>query len=173
MISNDDIKLGCNATVYYLKHDEFIIYEKDYFDYKKEQVELVELTGKIVGFRSSNGKNSKGEPLLIEKVFVLFDNPNPFSFRFDQDYIDDYNERLSAYCSTMGWLGSVEDCIDKYGCWLLVSKICAIQSSKVDPKSDGCSCKTCRTFIQYAAPNQPDGTLLCFSCRGNPVRAYY
>jgi hypothetical protein len=33
---------------------------------------------------------------------------------------------------------------------------------------DGMFCCNCQTFYQYAEPNQPDGTLLCYSCRANP-----
>jgi hypothetical protein len=33
---------------------------------------------------------------------------------------------------------------------------------------DGMFCRKCRSFYKYAEPNQPDGTLLCYSCRTNP-----
>lgn len=33
---------------------------------------------------------------------------------------------------------------------------------------DGMFCRKCRSFYKYAEPNQPDGTLLCYSCRSNP-----
>ena len=33
---------------------------------------------------------------------------------------------------------------------------------------DGMFCCKCRLFYKYAEPNQPDGTLMCFSCRSNP-----
>ncbi len=35
---------------------------------------------------------------------------------------------------------------------------------------DGMFCRRCQIFFQYAEPNQPDGTLLCYSCRNNPFR---
>lgn len=35
---------------------------------------------------------------------------------------------------------------------------------------DGMYCCKCRLFYQYAEPNQPDGTLVCYSCRSNPYR---
>lgn len=35
---------------------------------------------------------------------------------------------------------------------------------------DGMFCRKCQVFFQYAEPNQPDGTLLCYSCRNNPYR---
>lgn len=39
---------------------------------------------------------------------------------------------------------------------------------------DGCNCKVCKEFYDMAVPNQPDGkTLICWSCRQNPMRAYY
>lgn len=33
---------------------------------------------------------------------------------------------------------------------------------------DGMYCRKCRTWYQYAEPNQNDGTLLCYGCRNNP-----
>lgn len=33
---------------------------------------------------------------------------------------------------------------------------------------DGMFCRKCQSFYKYAEPNQPDGTLLCYSCRSNP-----
>ena len=33
---------------------------------------------------------------------------------------------------------------------------------------DGMFCRKCRVFYEFAESNQPDGTLLCYSCRSNP-----
>lgn len=33
---------------------------------------------------------------------------------------------------------------------------------------DGMFCCKCQSWCQYAEPNQPDGTLLCYSCLSNP-----
>ncbi len=33
---------------------------------------------------------------------------------------------------------------------------------------DGMYCRNCRTWYQFAEPNQVDGTLICYSCRNNP-----
>jgi hypothetical protein len=30
---------------------------------------------------------------------------------------------------------------------------------------DGSSCKKCKEFYQFAEPNQPDGTMICYVCR--------
>jgi hypothetical protein len=35
---------------------------------------------------------------------------------------------------------------------------------------DGMKCQKCQTFYDFAEPNQPDGSLLCYSCRSNPYR---
>lgn len=35
---------------------------------------------------------------------------------------------------------------------------------------DGAFCVICNTFCQYACANQPDGTLICWSCRQNKYR---
>jgi hypothetical protein len=32
----------------------------------------------------------------------------------------------------------------------------------------GMFCRKCKTFYKYAEGNQPDGSLLCYSCRSNP-----
>lgn len=41
---------------------------------------------------------------------------------------------------------------------------------KVHTILDGMACKNCKEFFQMATPNQPDGTLICWSCRQNPYR---
>lgn len=33
---------------------------------------------------------------------------------------------------------------------------------------DGMFCRKCKSFYKYAEGNQPDGSLLCYSCRNNP-----
>jgi len=40
----------------------------------------------------------------------------------------------------------------------------------VHEKMDGLSCCICREFYRYAEPNQPNDTLICYSCRQNPYR---
>ena len=41
---------------------------------------------------------------------------------------------------------------------------------RVDSVLDGMNCAKCREFHHMAEPNQPDGTLICWSCRSNPYR---
>jgi hypothetical protein len=38
-----------------------------------------------------------------------------------------------------------------------------VEEKKKD--SDGCTCKKCKEYYQYAEPNQQDGTLICYGCR--------
>ena len=38
-----------------------------------------------------------------------------------------------------------------------------VEEKKKD--SDGCTCKKCKEYYQYAEPNQEDGTLICYGCR--------
>jgi hypothetical protein len=33
---------------------------------------------------------------------------------------------------------------------------------------DGYFCSKCKNWYQFAEPNQPDGTLICFGCRASP-----
>jgi len=41
----------------------------------------------------------------------------------------------------------------------------AVPVEEKKEKSDGCTCKKCKEFYQYAEPNQEDGTLICYGCR--------
>lgn len=41
----------------------------------------------------------------------------------------------------------------------------AVPVEEKKEKSDGCSCKKCKEYYQYAEPNQDDGTLICYGCR--------
>lgn len=41
----------------------------------------------------------------------------------------------------------------------------AVPVDEKEKKSDGCSCKKCKEFFEYAEPNQEDGTLICWACR--------
>lgn len=34
-----------------------------------------------------------------------------------------------------------------------------------DEEKSGCNCVKCGDIFPYAEPNQPDGTLICYSCR--------
>lgn len=35
---------------------------------------------------------------------------------------------------------------------------------------DGMVCQKCKTFYEFAEPNQTDGSMICYSCRNNPYR---
>ena len=51
-----------------------------------------------------------------------------------------------------------------------VSYISDGQICKVVFELDGLKCDHCHDFFIMAAPNQPDGGFLCWSCRFNPYR---
>ena len=65
--------------------------------------------------------------------------------------------------------------IDDKSCWWISRESFHRIVSSREPvyekkKEAGCKCARCKEFIQYAEPNQPDGTLICYSCRQNPWR---
>jgi hypothetical protein len=35
---------------------------------------------------------------------------------------------------------------------------------------DGMLCSKCKSFYEFAEPNQSDGSMICYSCRNNPYR---
>jgi len=41
----------------------------------------------------------------------------------------------------------------------------AVSATEKKKDSDGCTCKKCKEFFEFAEPNQEDGTLVCWSCR--------
>jgi len=41
----------------------------------------------------------------------------------------------------------------------------AVPVDEKKEKSDGCTCRKCKEYYQYAEPNQDDGTLICYGCR--------
>lgn len=41
----------------------------------------------------------------------------------------------------------------------------AVPVEEKEEVSDGCFCKKCKEYYQYAEPNQDDGTLICYGCR--------
>lgn len=43
-----------------------------------------------------------------------------------------------------------------------------LESKKKRSIPDGMFCKNCKNFIDFAESNQPDGSLICYSCRENP-----
>lgn len=55
---------------------------------------------------------------------------------------------------------------DLAGSWTVQAATPAQEKkAKKKPEEDGCVCKKCKQFYQYAEPNQEDGTLICYSCR--------
>lgn len=40
-----------------------------------------------------------------------------------------------------------------------------LRNKMVQGKSSGCKCTRCKQWYDMAIPNQPDGTLLCYTCR--------
>lgn len=44
------------------------------------------------------------------------------------------------------------------------------ESRRKERGSDGLLCSNCKQFYDFAEPNQPDGSLICYACRTNPYR---
>lgn len=49
----------------------------------------------------------------------------------------------------------------------IIDKGAACDSGVSKIKQDGCNCKKCKTYYEFAEPNQEDGTLICWACRNN------
>lgn len=45
-----------------------------------------------------------------------------------------------------------------------------LQNRRKRTFADGMRCQKCKTFYEFAEPNQDDGSLICYSCRNNPYR---
>lgn len=51
-----------------------------------------------------------------------------------------------------------------------ISRDKIIRSFKIKTNQDGMSCYKCNKFYHLAEANQPDGALICWSCRNDPFR---
>lgn len=67
----------------------------------------------------------------------------------------------------------IESYYNKFASWVFIKDICSVRPGIKIYKNDFCSCKVCKTPHYMSAPNQKDGTFICYSCRDNPMRAYY
>jgi len=45
-----------------------------------------------------------------------------------------------------------------------------LENRRKHRQRDGMVCVKCKSFYDFAEPNQNDGTLICYSCRNNPYR---
>lgn len=83
------------------------------------------------------------------------------------DLINDIHYYLDKHLISKSKI--IDEYKNKYGRWLNNPRVYSIKASG----PDGCFCKVCKEFYNMAVPNQSDNTLLCWSCRQNPMRAYY
>lgn len=74
------------------------------------------------------------------------------------------------------FISNITDYHNKGHTWMEPLMITEIISGKQESKetvNPGCSCSICYQFNSMAEPNQPDNTFKCYSCRNQPLRAYY
>jgi hypothetical protein len=80
-----------------------------------------------------------------------------------EDIMDDYNNSSSGQVIiqpiyTNGWVMP----------YIFPNDFTVAPTEPADTKKkemDGCFCKKCHNFYEYAEPNQYDGTLICWACR--------
>jgi len=84
--------------------------------------------------------------------------------------IADYSTTEEGMINTQCWFS-----------WLIQEKMCSVdllsladrielflESCRKRRQPDGLICQKCKNFYEFAEPNQPDGSLICYSCRQNP-----
>jgi len=64
----------------------------------------------------------------------------------------------------------ISNIIDYIGMPTRVIGISDFKINKPTFYEDGCKCVKCKEFYPMAVPNQPNNTLICYSCRENPWR---
>ena len=92
---------------------------------------------------------------------------------------DHYLGHLAGpYDIKTAWLAGEDDLAiygfdEKY----LMHVVIFLNEDKIDgfqtDSDDGMNCSCCDEFNIYAGPNQPDGTMICWSCRQNPFRSSF
>ncbi len=45
-----------------------------------------------------------------------------------------------------------------------------LENRRKRKQPDGMLCEKCKTFYEFAEPNQDNGSMICYSCRNNPYR---
>jgi hypothetical protein len=102
----------------------------------------------------------------------------------DEKFLIDGSQSFSAF-NALAFKNMVYDAkhftcvkdIDSYhnklSAWVYLSHICEIVRPIIDSANDGCFCNSCKEWYYMAISNQPDGTMICYSCRSNPLRMFY
>lgn len=84
---------------------------------------------------------------------------HPFDIGLISDVKSVYNE-----------FEEISNLIDYIGAATRIVGINDIRIKKLSFYEDGCKCVNCKEFYPMAVPNQPNNTLICYSCRDNPWR---
>ena len=95
--------------------------------------------------------------------------------------VDDYNKYKDHFHPLdMGLIADIKsvytefdeinNLIDYIGTASRIVSIDGFRIKKLSFYEDGCKCTNCKEFYPMAVPNQPDNTLICYSCRDNPWR---
>lgn len=92
-----------------------------------------------------------------------------------QDHTDQYN--IADYTATETGMSNTEGHLT----WVvreghanldllsLVDRIEVFLINRRQSKQlDGMYCQKCHSFVEFAEPNQDDGSMICYSCRSNP-----
>lgn len=53
--------------------------------------------------------------------------------------------------------------------WVSGGTMCTMVGSAAHPGGMKCGGRYCGVYVQYATPNQKDGSFLCYSCRQRPL----
>lgn len=171
MVDSGDIVLGYIATIGYDHCDDCLVESSDLSYYKEIGREVKFYDAKIIGVTRDRGDGD------IRRVYLISDKPIGNAFHpINSHKITELKGEVKYYQDERDyeWLGELNNYSGKYGRWLNPYRLHDVKKEILPPEKDGCNCRVCTNFFFMAAPdNQGDGKLTCYSCRNNPMRAYY
>lgn len=132
--------------------------------------EFPEYEFKTIAYYNGEGKESDAQYLCVPLDDSLFSANTRIGAFFPLTVDINYIINDPSIFTT---LENIKSYYNKFGGWVYIKDICHVKPAVKNYKNDSCSCQVCKTPHYMAAPNQTDGTFICYSCRENPLRAYY
>lgn len=134
-----------------------------------------------IGFRNNHPSSADQAIDLVEgKIIFLYTDFNSFTYyffcptddisKFSNHFYPLDNGFIPEIKSIYSNFEEINNIIDYFGRQYRIVSKQDIIFKKIKFEEDGCKCVNCKEFYPMAVPNQPDNTLICYSCRDNPWR---
>lgn len=111
------------------------------------------------------GLSLNKDRMILSKIIKSWAQDHDKNYQIDDP--DPTDQGVANTAAFLSWiLQENKSCVDLVA--LLDRLELFFSAQKRSQLSKGMSCKKCKSFCDFAEPNQEDGTLLCYSCRNHP-----